>query len=45
VDIRRATASYREGILQVRIPKIEEKRGQSRIIPVSAADRGERSEP
>jgi len=45
VDIGRATASYRDGILQVRVPKIEEKRGLSRVIPVSAADRGEGSEP
>jgi len=45
VDIMRATAAYRDGILQVRMPKIEEKRGRSRIIPVSTAHSGERSEP
>ena len=45
VDISRATAICRDGILQVRVPKIDEKRGRTRVIPVSAAPSGERSEP
>ena len=45
VDISRATAVCRDGILQVRVPKVEEKRGRVRLIPVTAAQRGERSEP
>jgi HSP20 family protein len=36
VDITRATATCRQGILQVRVPKIEEQRGRCRIIPVTA---------
>ena len=45
VDISRATAVCRDGILQVRVPKIEEKRGRVRVVPVAAAPSGERSEP
>jgi HSP20 family protein len=45
VDISRATAVCRDGILQVRVPKIEEKRGRVRVVPVTAAQSGERSEP
>jgi HSP20 family protein len=45
VDVSRATAVCRDGILQVRVPKVEEKRGRVRVIPVTAAQRGERSEP
>ena len=45
VDVTRATAVCRDGVLQVRVPKIEEKRGRIRAIPVTAAKRGERSEP
>jgi HSP20 family protein len=37
VDITRATATCRLGILQVRVPKIEEQRGRCRVIPVSTA--------
>jgi HSP20 family protein len=44
-DISRATAVCRDGILRVRVPKVEEKRGRIRVIPVSAAESGERSEP
>ncbi len=45
VDIARATAVCRDGILQVRVPKVEEKRGRVRVVPVTAAKSGERSEP
>ena len=45
VDISRATAVCRDGMLQVRVPKIEEKRGRVRVVPVTAAQGGERSEP
>ncbi len=45
VDISRATAVCRDGILRVRVPKIEEKRGRVRVIPVTAAPSSERSEP
>jgi HSP20 family molecular chaperone IbpA len=45
VDISRATAVCRDGILQVRVPKIEEKRGRVRVVPVVAAPSGERSQP
>jgi HSP20 family protein len=45
VDISRATATCRDGLLQVRVPKIEEKRGRVRVVPVTAAASGERSEP
>jgi HSP20 family molecular chaperone IbpA len=45
VDISRATAVCRDGILQVRVPKVEEKRGRIRVVPVTAAKSGERSEP
>ena len=45
VDISRATAVCRDGILQVRVPKIEEKRGRVRVIPVTAEPSGEGSEP
>ena len=45
VDISRATAVCRDGILQVRLPKIEEKRGRVLVIPVTATQSGERSEP
>jgi HSP20 family protein len=38
VDVTRASATYREGVLQVRVPKIEERRGRRRVIPVTAAD-------
>ena len=38
VDVSRASATYREGVLQVRVPKIEERRGRRRVIPVAAAD-------
>jgi HSP20 family protein len=44
VDISRATATCRDGLLQVRVPKIEEKRGRVRVVPVNAAS-GERGEP
>ena len=37
VDITRAAATCRQGILQVRVPKIEEQRGRCRVIPVSAS--------
>jgi HSP20 family protein len=45
VDISRATAVCRDGILQVRVPKVEEKRGRVRVVPVTAGPSGERSEP
>ena len=45
VDISRATAVCRDGILQVRVPKVQEKRGRVRVVPVTAAPGGERSEP
>jgi len=45
VDISRATAVCRDGILQVRVPKVEEKRGRVRVVPVTAAPSGERNEP
>jgi HSP20 family molecular chaperone IbpA len=45
IDISRATAVCRDGILQVRVPKIDEKRGRVRVIPVAAKPSGERSEP
>jgi len=45
VDISRATAVCRDGLLQVRVPKIEEKRGRVRVVPVTAAASGGRSEP
>lgn len=45
VDIARATAVCRDGILQVRVPKVEEKRGRVRVVPVVAEPGGERSEP
>jgi len=45
VDIARATAVCRDGILQVRVPKVEEKRGRVRVVPVTAAPSRERSEP
>ena len=45
VDISRATAVCRDGILQVRVPKVDEKRGRVRVVPVTAAQSGERSEP
>ena len=38
VDVTRASAAYREGVLQVRVPKIEERRGRRRVIPVRAPD-------
>ncbi len=45
VDPARAVATYREGVLQVRLPKLEEKRGGRRVIPIQAdpgpAERGE----
>jgi HSP20 family protein len=37
VDVARATATYRDGVLQVRVPKIDERRGCRRVIPVVAA--------
>ena len=45
VDITRATASCRDGVLQVRVPKVDEKRGRIRVIPVTAAASRERSDP
>jgi HSP20 family protein len=45
VDISRATAVCRDGILQVRVPKVDEKRGRVRVVPVIAAPSGERSKP
>jgi HSP20 family protein len=45
VDIARATAVCRDGILEVRVPKVEEKRGRVRVVPVAAKPGGERSEP
>ena len=45
VDISRATAVCRDGLLQVRVPKVDEKRGRVRVVPVTTAQRGERSEP
>jgi len=44
-DATRASATCRDGVLQVRVPKIEEKRGCSRVIPVRGAHSGERSQP
>jgi HSP20 family protein len=41
VDVMRATAACRDGLLQVRMPKVEEKRGRVRAIPVAAAPRRE----
>ena len=35
VDIPRITASYREGILEVRMPRLPERRGTRKTIPVS----------
>ncbi|HEY5998553.1 MAG TPA: Hsp20/alpha crystallin family protein [bacterium] len=37
VDVTRAAATYRDGVLQVRVPKIEERRGSRRVIPVQTA--------
>jgi HSP20 family molecular chaperone IbpA len=45
VDVSRTTAACRDGVLQVRVPKVEEKRGRVRVIPVVAAASRERSEP
>ena len=45
VDTARATAVCRDGILQVRVPKVAEKRGRVRVVPVTAKPRGERSDP
>jgi HSP20 family protein len=45
VDITRATAEYRDGVLRVRVPKVEEKRGRIRAIPVTVATSGGRGEP
>jgi HSP20 family molecular chaperone IbpA len=45
VDVMRATAVCLDGVLQVRIPKVEEKRGRVRVIPVVAAASRERSGP
>ena len=45
VDISRATASCRDGLLEVRVPKVEEKRGRVRVVPVTDAASGGRSEP
>jgi HSP20 family protein len=45
VDATRASATCRDGVLQVRVPKVEEKRGRSRVIPVRGAHSGEGSEP
>jgi HSP20 family protein len=45
VDVTRATAACRDGVLQVRVPKVDEKRGRVRVIPVAAAKSRERSEP
>jgi HSP20 family protein len=38
VDLNSIRARYRAGILQVCIPKVEEKRGQRRVVPVRATD-------
>ena len=43
VDLRRASANLRDGLLQVRVPRIDEKRGRVRAIPVTAEPT--RSEP
>ena len=40
VDVTRAAATYRAGVLQVRMPKIDERRGRRRVIPVRAVDAG-----
>lgn len=45
VNVSRATAVCRDGILQVRVPKVDEKRGRVRVIPVTAAQNGEKNEP
>lgn len=45
VDITRATAACRDGVLQVRVPKVEEKRGRVRVIPVTDAAVREGDEP
>ena len=45
VDVSRATAACRDGVLQVRVPKVEEKRGRVRVIPVTAPPSGGRSGP
>jgi HSP20 family protein len=44
IDVSRATAACRDGVLQVRVPKVEEKRGRVRVIPVVAAASRERSQ-
>jgi len=44
VDIPHATAFCRDGVLHVRVPKIDEKRGRIRVIPVSGAPSGKGSE-
>lgn len=45
VDLMRATAVCRDGVLQVRVPKVDEKRGRVRTIPVTPEGDGKRSEP
>ena len=45
VDITRATAEYRDGVLRVRVPKVDEKRGRIRAIPVTAATSEGRGAP
>ena len=35
IDSSRITAVFRDGVLEVRIPKVEEKRGQRKIISVT----------
>jgi HSP20 family protein len=35
VDFTRAGATYRAGLLQIRVPKLQEKRGRRRLVPVS----------
>lgn len=38
IDAARASATLRDGELRVRLPKIEERRGQGILVPVAAAD-------
>lgn len=44
-DAARASARYRDGILQVRLPKIEEKRGRCRVVPVRTGATDEEGGP
>lgn len=45
VDLGRASAACRDGLLQVRVPKVAEKRGQARVIPLTPHTNGKRSQP